>query len=155
MVEEDVSYYSFEERFEMAKAACSKYKNIEVLPSGRMILSNDTLPEYFNKDNLQNAIVDASYDINIYGAFVCPKMGITMRFVGEEPFDTVTNQYNTYMKRLLPQYGVEVIEIPRLLKNNKVISATEVRMLVNEKKYDEVRMLVPQTTYDIISRRWN
>lgn len=33
------------------------------------------------------------------------------RFVGEEPFDAVTRQYNEAMKLIMPKYGVEVCKI--------------------------------------------
>lgn len=38
---------------------------------------------------------------------------ITHRFVGEEPEDIVTNVYNDAMKKILPKYGIELVEIPR------------------------------------------
>ena len=114
VVEENNSYYSFTERFEMVVSACGKYSNICVMPSGRAILSMDTLPEYFQKEQLQGVAIDPSYDVLVFATAVAPVLGISRRFVGEEPFDLITRQYNQSMKKILPVYGVEVVEIPRL-----------------------------------------
>ena len=37
----------------------------------------------------------------IFGKYICPSLGISIRFVGEEPLDNVTNQYNKAMKEIL------------------------------------------------------
>ena len=51
------------------------------------------------------------------------------------------------MARLLPQYGVQFIEIPRRKQGETVISASRVRQLLEEKGVcDEVLALVPETT---------
>ena len=52
------------------------------------------------------------------------------------------------MKELLPESGIELIEIPRLLS----ISASRVRALIREGKPEEAKDLVPETTYDAILR---
>lgn len=88
----------------------------------------------------------------LIGEFIAQKLGISIRFVGEEPNDHITNQYNSYMKEKLPLYGVKLIEIPRLKKGASAISAKRVRELIAQKKLDEVKTLVPFTTYQYISQ---
>ncbi len=73
--------------------------------------------------------------------------------MGEEPFDTVTKQYNDTMKELLPNYGVELIEIPRKMHNGKPINATEVRRLLSKGTLDECRNYLPLATIEYIKRR--
>ena len=81
-------------------------------------------------------------------------MGIKTRFVGEEPFDTVTRQYNESMNNILPTFGVNFVEIPRKTTDGKddVISASKVRKLLSENKWDELIRYVPKTTYDYLAK---
>ena len=59
------------------------------------------------------------------------------------------------MKRILPQFGISFVEIPRFKNsNNDVISATRVRQLIEEGRIDEIRNYVPITTYNIIKNRY-
>jgi [citrate (pro-3S)-lyase] ligase len=69
-----------------------------VVPSGKFILSYQTLPVYFEKEQIYQVNVDASADLDIFARYIAPPLGITYRFVGEEPFDEVTRQYNQQMK---------------------------------------------------------
>ena len=64
----------------------------------------------------------------------------------------VTKQYNEQMASILPEFGIEFIEIPRKVtaSDNEVISASRVRMLMKEEKWDEIRELVPETTYEYL-----
>ena len=77
-------------------------------------------------------------------------MNIKIRFAGEEPFDKITAQYNDSMRKILPQYGMQFIEIPRKKQGDKVISATEVRRLAKEHKFDEIKDLVPPKTLEYL-----
>jgi len=64
----------------------------------------------------------------------------------------VTKQYNEQMAEILPQFGIEFIEIPRkaTASDNEVISASRVRRLMKEEKWEEIRELVPETTYEYL-----
>lgn len=150
VVEEDKSHFSFSDRMEMVKNGTRQYKNIKVLPSGKYILSTVTMPEYFEKDSIQDAIINATEDVGIFGEYIVPLLDISVRFVGEEPFDKVTRQYNEEMKRILPKKGVEVIEIPRLEVCNHIVSASEVRKLLREGNLTKIQSLVPGTTYNCL-----
>lgn len=147
VVEEDKSYFSFEDRFKMVKEGVADITNIQVVPSGRYILSKDTFAQYFEKENIQ--VVDSmDYDIYIFGEIVAAELGIKFRFVGEEPFDRVTRKYNETMKRILPDFGVEVIEFPRALADEKggIISASLVRRAIQEKDMDTIEKFCPKST---------
>lgn len=134
----------------MVEEACKTIKNVKVLSSGKIILSSYTLPEYFRKDDLQDVIIDPTRDVALFAKYIAPELNITKRFVGEEPFDTVTRQYNECMKEILPQTGIELIEIPRLNIEGETVSASKVRKLMKEKKHELIQEIVPQSTYDII-----
>jgi len=149
-VEEDKSIFPFSDRFELIKAGTSDLLNVTVIPSGKFIISSLTFSDYFNKSELQDRTIDPSMDVSLFGKEIAPKLNITVRFAGEEPLDKVTKQYNDTMKRVLPSYGIEFIEIPRKEFGGKVISATLVRKHLKNKNYDEIKNLVPATTYEYL-----
>jgi len=151
VVEEDKSYYSFEDRFEMVKRGVTDLENVKVLPSGKFILSKDTFAQYFDKESIKE-IEDMSYDIRVFGEVVAKKLGIKYRFVGEEPKDIVTREYNETMKAILPEYGVKVVEFKRLGIGNssEVISATTVRKLMEENDYARISRYCPESTVEYL-----
>lgn len=148
VVEEDRSYFAFRDRITMVQEGLKKLENIVVVPSGKFMISQGTFKSYFEKENKSEAIIDASMDIWIFAQYIAPRLAITKRFVGEEPFDKVTRQYNEQMKSLLPEYGIDLIEIPR--KNGgggkQIISASMVRNLLEKKEWEQISMIVPDTT---------
>lgn len=146
VVEEDASEFSFEERFGMVKAGVADLKNVTVVPSGRFILSRESFRNYFEKEQLQGVTVDASKDLHIFAEYIAKELDIKKRFVGEEPFDTVTRQYNQQMKEILEKAGIEVVEIPRKLVRGMAISASRVRKYLKTGDWQTVQELVPQAT---------
>ena len=117
-----------------------------VVPSGQHILSQETFPNYFGKVISESLIDNVDYDISIFAQQIAPPLNISCRFVGEEPFDIVTNKYNQAMKRILPSHGIDVIEIPRLENNNQIISASLVRKLLIKGDYNTLNQLLPEST---------
>ncbi len=152
VVEEDRSYFTFRDRMTMVQEGLKDIKNIVVAPSGKFMISQGTFKSYFEKENESDAIIDATMDIWIFAQYIAPRLGITRRFVGEEPFDKITRQYNEQMQSLLPEYGIELIEIPRReTKNmeggeNQIISASMVRRLMEKEEWEQIARIVPDTT---------
>lgn len=155
VVEEDKSFFRFNDRFEMVKNGTSDLRNVCVVPSGNFIISAFTFPEYFMKDYVKEKEFDMSSDVEIFANKIAPALHITKRFVGEEPFDVVTGRYNETMKNILPQYGIEFIEIPRFSASGTVINATMVRQLLAEKNFDEISKFVPDSTLQILKERYS
>lgn len=79
--------------------------------------------------------------------YVAKELGITKRFVGEELLNPVTRQYNEAMKRILPNYGIEVEEIKRLETDQGIISASAVRKWIKEDNWEAVKKFVPAAVY--------
>ncbi len=156
VVQEDKSFFTFEDRFELVKAGTAHLENVIVVPSGEYVLSYKTLPIYFEKEEQKTVKIDASYDVEIFARYIAPRLGITCRFAGEEPIDMVTRQYNEQMAYTLPEFGIEFIEIPRKVtaSDQEVISASRVRKLMKEQKWEEIRELVPDTTYEYLKRKF-
>ncbi|MDF2511034.1 MAG: citC [Herbinix sp.] len=154
VVEEDRSFFSFADRIELVRKGVSSFDNVKVLPSGSFILSYNTLPSYFSKDTVQNITIDATIDIQLFAEFIAPALKVTVRFVGEEPLDNITNQYNREMERSLEEYGINFIEIKRKTSEEEVISASKVRRLLNNNSFDEIKKIVPECTYDYLTDRY-
>lgn len=154
VVQEDQSIFPFEDRISLVDACTSDLKNVVVIPSGRFIISSLTFSEYFNKSEMQDRVVDSSMDVTLFAREIAPCLHITKRFAGEEPFDTVTRQYNDTMKRILPEYGIEFVEIPRKESNGEAISASHVRELLEKKDFDGIRPLVPEPTFDYLTEKF-
>lgn len=150
VLEEDLSLFSFTQRFGMVWDGCSDLRNVMVVPSGPFILSQMSFPEYFAKETSEDLEEHTSQDIITFAEKIAPQLGITHRFVGEEPEDGVTNQYNLTMKKILPQYGIQLIEIPRKSVRGKYISASLARKFMEENNKDKLVELLPETTRKIL-----
>lgn len=154
IVEEDKSFFSFSDRYQLAKSCCTHLKNVTILPSGKFIISTLTFPEYFVKDQLQKVTINPSKDVEIFGREIAPMLNITYRFLGEEPLDKVTSQYNTLLKEQLKWFNIQVIEIPRKSTNNVLISASLVRKLINAHNIEATQNLLPPSTYNFIEKKF-
>ena len=150
VVEENKSLFHFAERFAMVREGTSDLEKVMVVPSGEYILSNETFPEYFVKKSDEDLIENIEADVKLFAERISPALNISYRFVGEEPEDGVTNEYNMAMKRILPSYGIEVIEIPRKKQGTNVISASSVRRCLETGDIERLKELVPESTREIL-----
>lgn len=147
VVEEDRSLFSREVRLGLVQDGTAHLPNVRVHLSGPYMISAATFPTYFLKEGESAAQLQSELDITLFARQIALPLHITKRFAGEEPLDQVTAAYNRTMERLLPQYGIEFCEIPRLKRGDAVISASRVRSLLQEKGVcAEVLALVPETT---------
>lgn len=151
-VQEDVSEFSFQDRLLLMRQGTKDLVNVFVIPSGEFVLSQYTMKAYFGKEKLQDKKVDAATDVNMFGNYIAPDFHISIRFVGEEPFDRVTRQYNEEMKIKLPYFGVDVVEIPRKKSDEMVISASLVRAYYAQRNWKEIEKIVPETTLDFLKK---
>lgn len=155
VVQEDKSYFSFEDRFAMAVDNCRQYSNVSVIPSGKMIASDLTFPEYFRREEIRDqtkGVMDIRItpvqDFRLFANYIAPVLEIKKRFVAEEPLDAVTKQYNESMRKVLEAFGFEVIEIERKkLADGEIISASKVREMYRKGKYKKMKEMLPETTY--------
>lgn len=155
VVEEDKSIFSFDDRLKLVEDGTADLENVTVVPSSKFIISSLTFSEYFNKSELQDHVVDSSMDVTLFAREIAPCLQISARFVGEEPHDKVTKQYNNTMRAILPEYGIEFVEIPRKELDGRAISASLVRTLLKERNFDEIAKLVPKTTLGYLTERFS
>lgn len=153
VVQEDASLFSFEERFTMVCEGTKDLDNVMVVPSGAFILSKTSFPQYFVKEADEDIVYNVECDITCFAENIAPYLNITYRFVGEEPEDAVTNEYNLAMKRILPLKGIKLIEIPRKERNGQCISASLVRRYLQEMDLDKLQELVPESTAKLLFYR--
>jgi len=150
VVWEDKSSFPAEVRYHLIREGTKHLSNVFVHKGKDYIISSATFPSYFLKEYQTIVETHALLDLEIYSTYIVPALGITKRFVGEEPYCPVTGVYNETMKRVLPSRGIEVIEIPRLSKDDQAISASLVRKHLREGKLHKIKNLVPKTTYDFL-----
>ena len=157
VVREDASEFKFEDRIALIKNGLSHIENITIHEGSDYIISKATFPTYFIKDKGDVNELHAKLDLNIYRNHLAPKLGITHRFVGTEPYCTVTNNYNKNMKNILEDKNgssniIKVIEIQRVEYDNKAISASRVRALLKDENYEELSNIVPDTTFEFLTK---
>lgn len=152
VVREDKSFFPFEDRLKLVKDGTADLSNVVVVSSGDYMISSMTLPGYFEKDQLKDAMLDATTDLELF-LQIAAELKIRVRFAGEEPLDAFTRQYNRDMKRIFGRYGLDFCEIPRMQYDGDVISASRVRRAMREKRLEEIRELVPETTYRYLETR--
>lgn len=150
VVEEDKSFFPFSERIEMVKQFCKRYDNVYVFPSGKCIGSSITFGEYFNKNALQDAIINPALDVTLFGKYIASELNISIRFVGDEPTDNVTRQYNVALREKLPTYNVKLDIIPRREIGGKVVSASSVRKFMKQNNIEDIKKMVPESSMPYI-----
>lgn len=143
VLSEDAGLVSASERFRLVREATAHLPNVSVHRSADYLISRATFPAYFLKAETDPEQARADLDLTVFGQRIAPALGITRRFVGEEPFCPVTAAYNAQMMETLPRWGVEVEVRPR----KDGISASRVRTLFAEGALEELRSMVPEVTY--------
>lgn len=117
-------------------------------------MSKKSFPEYFVKEADEDIIQNVENDITCFAERIAPHLNINYRFVGEEPEDAVTNEYNLAMKRILLKKGIELVEIPRKEQNNKYISGSLARRCLEEVDIEKLEELVPESTVKLLFAEW-
>ncbi len=154
VVEEDKSFFKFEDRIAMVRLGTEDLENVTVIPSGKYIASAETFPGYFEKNDNPDVVFDATSDLNIFAEIIAKELDIKVRFAGEEPIDKFTRQYNRAMAAVLPEHGIEFVEIKRKEVDGRIISASSVRKLMSEGQFEEIRELVMPKIYEYLKTHY-
>ena len=156
VVQEDVSVVPFAVRFKLVSEGLAHLPNVLVLPAGPYMVSRASFPAYFTAEEARGS-VHAGLDCAIFATRIAPDLGISIRFVGTEPFDPVTRQYNRVMAQEFAHSGLTLQEIPRLESAGGAVSASRVRALLrgntHAAQWCELEMLLPPVTYDFLRSR--
>lgn len=146
LVEEDLSVFPFKDRMAILQEAIAHMAGVRALPGGPYLISRATFPTYFLKRSDENLMAYTHTDAEIFGRYYAQALGISRRFVGEEPLDPVTAAYNDALKAELPGYGVGLQVIPRLEMAGGPISASRVRQHLARGERAQALALVPAAT---------
>ena len=170
-VKEDASRFSYAERLAMIRSGAGDWA--DVVEGSDYQISAATFPTYFLKNLSDTAETQMRLDIDLFGRHIAPALGARVRFVGSEPVDPLTARYNALMKELLPKYGVQLVEIPRLTVDSDCqadsstppaaslrmtkgttpelvkgpVTATSVRALLDEGRFKAASALTPESTW--------
>jgi len=151
VVSEDRSEFSTDERLALIRAGVSDIESVTVLTGGDYVISRATFPTYFLKDDKLVRTSYARIDARLFARYLAPALGVTTRFVGDEPFCPVTRDYNRQLQEVLGESGIEVKVIRRLEHDGQAISASKVRSLFAQGRLGEITGLVPESTYQFLS----
>ena len=147
LLSEDASLVPFGVRKQLVQAGTAHLKNVVLHDSGPYIISNATFASYFLKDDAAVIQGHAKLDLAIF-VRIAWALGVTVRFVGEEPTSQVTGLYNEIMAAQLPENGIDCVILPRKEALGKAISASTVRAALQAGDWQTLSQLVPQTTLD-------
>jgi [citrate (pro-3S)-lyase] ligase len=154
ILSEDKSEFPAGVRRLLVQKGTAHLSNVIVQPAGPYIISAATFPGYFYREPSVIAGANGELDLKIFCEHVACPLGITLRFAGTEPFSPLTDSYNGLMKKLLPGYGIELVELPRLTgRDGGAVSASRVRALLREGRLADVKDLVPRVTWEYLAER--
>ncbi|WP_319531264.1 [citrate (pro-3S)-lyase] ligase [uncultured Cohaesibacter sp.] len=159
IVKEDASFFSYHDRFELAKEMTKNIPNLTLHEGSKYMVSRATFPAYFFKDKGMVGKCRTAVDLLLFRKYIAPALGITHRFVGTEPFCDTTRKYNNDMMYWLQEpspgaWPVHVVELERTQRDGIAVSASEVRRLLNAGNLERIKKLVPEPTYDLIVRKY-
>ncbi len=103
------------------------------------MISAATFPTYFLKDLSTAAETQMRLDVDLYDKWIAPALGATVRFVGSEPLDALTNRYN--------QLITNPTLVERLCIHGEVVSASRVRRALEKGCFPEAASLCPASTH--------
>ncbi len=146
VVTEDASLVPFPVRYRLVQEGVAHLPNVMVHQTGSYMISSSTFPSYFIKDDGDVIKAQARLDLQIF-LRIAAALGISARFVGEEPFSQVTAIYNGIMKEELEKNGLSCVILPRKEEQGAPVSASAVRRLIHGGDLEGIRPLVPESTY--------
>ena len=144
-VKEDRSRFPYVARMEMIRQGGEGLA--DVVEGSDYQISAATFPTYFLKDLSDASDTQMWLDLDLFGRHIAPALGAKVRFVGTEPSDPLTARYNAMMKYLLPEYGVQVVEVPRLCDAEGAVSASRVRACLANGEFSVASALTPVSTH--------
>lgn len=154
VLSEDRSTFPFKDRIDLVRKGTSHLQNVVIYPTGPYMVSQATFPTYFLGEDKDTIKTQTELDARVFGSKVASELGITIRFLGEEPYNKVTAAYNESLLSVLGEYGVEVRVIKRKEYDGKAISASNVRAYLASDDMELLRSIVPESTWNyLVSER--
>ncbi|MCI6075584.1 MAG: [citrate (pro-3S)-lyase] ligase [Bacteroidales bacterium] len=152
-VKEDRSVFSYVERKKMIELGTDDLKNVTVCKGSAYTVSSSTFPSYFIKSLSDVTDSQIQLDLDIFTHYIAPALNVSVRFVGSEPTDPLTNRYNELMARLLPPRGIQLNVIERVGQDGSAVSASRVRAALKNHSLSEAAALVVDSTVPFLISR--
>lgn len=150
VVAEDQSAFPAADRLALVKEAVAAWPQVQVHSTGPYLVSAATFPSYFLPEDEDITRVQARLDAQIFRRYFAPSLGITSRWVGEEPLSPSTQIYNQVMAEVFqeeaPYPPLKLEVIPRAEQDGQPISASQVRQYLAQGELDQALVLVPPVT---------
>lgn len=147
ILEEDLSEFPFSVRKMLAEQGSTEFGNVSVLSGGRYMISSLTFPAYFSRDAVRTR-QQAEMDAEIFERYIVPALGVTDRYLGEEPFSPSTSVYNVVLSEKLHSVALHII--PRLTMDGEAVSASRVREFLRVGEVEQALRLLPPTTGEYV-----
>lgn len=149
-VSEDHSLFPFDVRIRLIQQGTEDMSNVVVVPGEDYIISGATFPAYFTRE-AEAVTAQTRLDATLFASRIAPYLGISRRYIGEEPYCEVTRSYNESLAEILPRHGVDILVVPRFeAAAGEVISASKVREMIKDSDWDGVKRMVPASTYEYL-----
>ncbi len=153
LLEEDVSLFSFQERWEMLKKATAKFPGVLCHKSSSYIISRQSFPSYFLRNLDEAAVLQAEIDAQIF-VRIAQSLNIHHRYLGSEPHSDLTREYNKILGKVLSEAGIKVHVMERSSSaGGRIYSGSLVRALLKEGKLSEAMQLVPDSSRDYLREK--
>ena len=149
VLSEDVSDFSTEQRTMLVRKGTAHLKNVIIHPTSNYMVSAATFPSYFLKEDDDTTEIQARLDARIFKNHISPVLGLTIRYVGSEPFSFATNIYNSALQKEF-NGSLKLKIIDRIGVEEEIISASKVRKLLSLGKIEEALKYVPPTTCEFL-----
>lgn len=159
VVGEETPPLAYADRYALVASGIAGIGNVTLHHGSPYIISRATFPAYFLKDAGMAEQCCTAIDLLLFRNFIAPALGITHRYVADEPFCATTRQYNADMRDWLGTAptgtpALVVVEVPRLQCHGRPISASEVRCLWNAGEVGALAALVPPATLHMLHEKY-
>ena len=143
-VREESPDFSYEARKAMIMSS-DLPGNVTVLEGSAYTVSAATFPTYFLKNLDDAARTQMRLDLDLFSRHIAPALGASVRFVGSEPEDVLTAEYNRTMETVLPERGIAVSVMDRFCLSGRPVSASAVRSALREGSFRKAAEPVPSS----------
>ena len=146
VLSEDAGLFPADVRYRLVRGGVKDLPNVVLHPTEDYLISAATFPCYFLRGGDAAIRADARLDLALFTQ-IAAALGVTARYVGDEPTSVVTGLYNEIMAAELPKAGIRCVIIPRLQKGGRVVSASSVRQAIHDGDMEAARAMLPSSTW--------
>lgn len=151
IVEEDESLFPTRVRYNIVKNEYKDDPKVKVFLGGPYIISQATFPTYFIKKLDETTEIYTELDANIFAQKIAVDLDIDIRFVGDEPIDRLTNEYNNMLLKSTENMKMRLEKIDRIKDNSEYISASKVRRLLKENKIEDAYKMLTESSIEFLN----